>query len=267
MEIERTTDQPNWLELPKDVTSNILQRLGTVEIITSACQVCSLWWNICKDPFMWRTIHITIVNYSPRYIRHGVNLVKICRNAVARSCGQLEDIAFEFYVTDNLLAYIADRSGHLRCMRLVRSARLSEKGFRDVIKKLTFLEELDISFNHQLSKETFELIGQCCPLLKSLKYGRLVKGTEKIDDEAFAIAKTMPRLLHLKISGNVLTSNDGVLAILDGCPLLESLDLTRCYLRCFDFDVNDSLKKRGLEQITYQFWTSLKRNLPKSSEA
>ncbi|GAU22401.1 hypothetical protein TSUD_122870 [Trifolium subterraneum] len=163
MEIERTTDQPNWLELSKDVT-----------------------------------------------------------------CGQLEDIAFEFYVTDNLLAYIADCSGHLRCMRLVQCARLSEKGFRDVIKKLSFLEELEILFNHQLSEETFELIGQCCPLLKSLEYARLVNRYQilGINDEAFAIAKTMPRLLHLKISGNVL-NNDGILAILDGCPLLESLDLTR----------------------------------------
>ncbi|KAJ1427621.1 F-box/LRR protein [Sesbania bispinosa] len=33
---------PNWLELPRDVTANILQRLGVVEIVTSACQVCPL---------------------------------------------------------------------------------------------------------------------------------------------------------------------------------------------------------------------------------
>ncbi|MCI95692.1 F-box protein SKIP19-like, partial [Trifolium medium] len=34
-------------------------------------------------------------------------------------------------------------------------------------------------------------------------------------DEAYAIAETMPGLLNLTISGNVL-DNDGVLAILDG---------------------------------------------------
>jgi hypothetical protein len=50
---------PNWLELPRDITSNILQRLGVVEILTNACNVCPYWWSICKDPRMWRTIHMS----------------------------------------------------------------------------------------------------------------------------------------------------------------------------------------------------------------
>ncbi|XP_024632938.1 F-box protein SKIP19 [Medicago truncatula] len=29
-----STKNPNWVELPKDITSNILQRLNTVEILT-----------------------------------------------------------------------------------------------------------------------------------------------------------------------------------------------------------------------------------------
>jgi len=101
--------QPNWLELPRDVTANILQRLGAIEILASACQVCPLWWNICKDPHMWHTVHITNFRYSPcsRY-NYGDNLTKICRNAVARSCGQLEDIAIDYIGTDDLLGYIAD---------------------------------------------------------------------------------------------------------------------------------------------------------------
>lgn len=240
-----TNVHPNWLELPKDVTANILQRLGTIEILTSACKVCPLWWNICKDPHMWRTIHMTKINYSRCCRNHNYveNLVKISRNAVARSSGQLEDIAIYYFATDDLLAYIADCSGHLRCLLLERCERLSDKGFREVVQKLPFLKELDISNNNQLSKESIEIVGRCCPLLKSLKYGRLAEGSDRINDEAFAIAKTMPRLQHLKISGNEL-SNDGVLAILDGCPLLESLDLTLCIL-C----LSKSLEERCLEKI------------------
>ncbi|MCI38935.1 F-box protein SKIP19 [Trifolium medium] len=52
------TTNPNWLELPRDITSNILQRLGAVEILKNARNVCPYWWNICKDPSMWREIHI-----------------------------------------------------------------------------------------------------------------------------------------------------------------------------------------------------------------
>jgi hypothetical protein len=106
VEMESTTDQPNWLELPRDITANILQRLTTIEIVTSACQVCPLWWNICKDPLMWRTVHMTKLRHSS--YNHGNNLVKICHYAVARSCGQLEDIEIEYFGTDDLLAFIAD---------------------------------------------------------------------------------------------------------------------------------------------------------------
>lgn len=101
-----TTKEPNWLELPRDVTLNILQRLGTVEIITSACLVCPSWWNICKDPYIWRTIHVSKVDYLCYTL---VELEKMCRIAVKRSCGQLEEIYIDFFGTDELLEYIADR--------------------------------------------------------------------------------------------------------------------------------------------------------------
>jgi len=46
------------LNFQKDITMNILQRLDTLEIVTSASVVCPLWWNICKDPLIWRTIDL-----------------------------------------------------------------------------------------------------------------------------------------------------------------------------------------------------------------
>ena len=46
----------NWLELPRDLTVSILQRLGTIEILETAQKVCMLWRNLCKDPSMWSYI-------------------------------------------------------------------------------------------------------------------------------------------------------------------------------------------------------------------
>ncbi len=92
----------NWLELPRDVTASILQRLGAIEILTSAQHVCKLWYNLCKDPFMWRTIKMYNLDYLG-------DLEKMCRNAVDRSSGQLRDINIEYFVTDDLLNYIANR--------------------------------------------------------------------------------------------------------------------------------------------------------------
>lgn len=135
---------------------------------------------------------------------------------------------FKFYSTN-----------HLRCMRLVNCLGITEKGLIEVIEKLPLLEDLEISSGN-LSKDSIEVIGRCCPLLKSLKYSRAFRSYVKCDDdEAFAIAKTMPGLCHLNISGNELT-NVGLVAILDGCPPLESLDLRDCN----HLDLSGSLGER-----------------------
>ncbi|XP_045809961.1 putative F-box/LRR-repeat protein 23 [Trifolium pratense] len=243
-EAENTT-VPNWLELPRDITTNILQRLDTIEIVTIACHVCPLWWNICKDPLMWRTIRMTNLHHLQH--KH-LELVKICCYAIERSCGHLEDIDIQFFGSNDVLECIAINANNLRCMRLVYCRRISDEGLSLAVRNLPLLEEVDISFN-MLNEDSLEALGRCCPRLKSLTFARMLcehfgYGSENIGAFAFAIAKTMPRLLHLKISGNVL-SNDGVLAILDGCPLLESLDLTRCLY----VHLSDSLEKRGREQI------------------
>ncbi|XP_058742400.1 putative F-box/LRR-repeat protein 9 [Vicia villosa] len=243
VKMENTTTKPNWLELPRDVTLNILQRLGTVEIITSACLVCPLWWNFCKDPYIWRTIHMPEF-YHRRYNR--VDWVKMCRYAVDRSCGQLEDIYIYMFGNDELLEYIADRASNLRRIGLVYCDKLSDKVFIEAVKKLPLIEELDISENSHLSKHSFEAVGSCCPLLKTLSYGRNV--SIDLNDEAFVIAKTMPGLRNLTISGYRLTSV-GVVAILDGCSLLESLNLECCSSMSSITSLSENLRKSIVGEV------------------
>ncbi|KAL5066961.1 hypothetical protein RYX36_017848 [Vicia faba] len=236
--MENTRTKPNWLELPRDVTLNILQRLRTVEIITSACLVCPLWWNFCKEPCIWRTIRMHMSLYS-HYDNE--DLVKMCRYAVLKSCGQLEEIYISSFGNDELLEYITNSATQLRRVGLVQFDYLSEEAFIEAVKKLPLIEELDVSNNIYLSKVSFEVVGSYCPLLKSLKYGRDVLSENA---EAFVIAKTMPGLRSLTVSGIVLSS-DGIVAILNGCPLLESLDLRYCS----SMYPTESLRKRCCEQI------------------
>lgn len=73
------------------------------------------------------------------------------------------------------------------------------------------------------------MVGASCPLLKSFKFNKrwCTWPDEESNDDALAIAGTMHDLRHLQLLGNNLT-NDGLRAILDRCPHLESLDLRRC---------------------------------------
>ncbi|KAK2456333.1 putative F-box/LRR-repeat protein [Trifolium repens] len=58
MEAKRRRTNPNWLQLQMDITSNILFRLDIIEILNTARNVCPLWWNIYKNPLMWKTIRM-----------------------------------------------------------------------------------------------------------------------------------------------------------------------------------------------------------------
>lgn len=231
-------ESTNWLKLPTDITRNILQRIDIVERVTSVCLVCSLWWNIYKDPLMWRSIQMSDPNSFSNY-----DLVMICRYAIERSCGHLEDINTELFSSGDLLIGISDCGSHLRRMKVLDHWGISGLKLSEACKKLPQLEEIEFKFSF-LAKDHLETIGQYCPLLKVMKLSMICVSYPKRDDEVFAIAKTMPGLRYLKISGILLT-NDGILAILDGCPLLESLDLGGCVR----YDLSESLRKRCQEQI------------------
>ncbi|MCI04067.1 F-box protein SKIP19, partial [Trifolium medium] len=116
------------------------------------------------------------------------------------------------------------------------------EGWCEVAKKFPLLEEVGISHGFEC-KKSLEVIGQSCPLLKSLTLYGMPYGITWNDD-AFVIANTMPGLRHLDIHGNRLT-NVGLLAILDGCPLLESLDIKGCD----NLDITESLWQRLNSQI------------------
>lgn len=106
----KSTAKPNWLQLPTDVTADILFRLDTYDIMKNVRNVCSLWWKICKNPIMWQTIYMG--NFDrvclPQYQIFG-HLVKICRYAVHLSSGHLKDIYIFKFATDDLLRYIVER--------------------------------------------------------------------------------------------------------------------------------------------------------------
>ena len=103
---------PPWVDLPRDITVAILHKLGAIQIMTSAQMVCKTWRSVCLDPAMWRAINMrNDVRCDGILWEAAYDLEKMCRNAVDRSQGQLVDLSIEFFGTDNLLNYIAERYG------------------------------------------------------------------------------------------------------------------------------------------------------------
>ncbi|KAH6773488.1 hypothetical protein C2S51_011892 [Perilla frutescens var. frutescens] len=242
---------PPWIELPGDVTANILQRLNPEEILESAQKVCTTWRKVCQDPAMWRVIDFkTWIDAFDEYDL-------MCRCAVDRSQGQLMDISIAFFGDDKLLNYIVDRSSHLRRLTLASCDDISENALAEAVKKLPQLEELHLIMMPFVHAKDVETIGISSPMLKSFTFNELYNKHPEFseDDEhtevhccneyALAIGKNMPNLRHLRLVAHLRMKNEGLQAILDGCPHLESLDLRRC----FGLDLRGALGERCSEQI------------------
>ncbi|KAL6500628.1 hypothetical protein OROHE_025425 [Orobanche hederae] len=226
---------PPWIELPRDVTANILHRLGAVEILENVQKVCTTWRSECREPSMWRVIDMKLSDDADI----------MCRRAVDRSQGELIDINIEDFGTDDLLRYISDRSCHLKRLRL--GCCISGGGLTTAVKKFPVLEELHLFFMPLIHAGDIETISMSCPMLKSFTFNNRGYRFPEVDvDDSYAltVAKSMPNLRHLRLFGNRL-SDDGLRAILDGCPHLESLDLRQC----FNVDLRGDLGKRCFSQI------------------
>ncbi|GJR42162.1 F-box protein SKIP19-like protein, partial [Tanacetum coccineum] len=92
------------------------------------------------------------------------------------------------------------------------------------LKKLPKLEELSIYC--ALSESQVDLaLGSYCPDLKPLGLNHC---SIYRDEEMIAISKNLQGLMHLEIRNNLMLSNTGVQAILDGCPCPKVLDLRWC---------------------------------------
>ncbi|CAA7047001.1 unnamed protein product [Microthlaspi erraticum] len=233
-----------WAELPPDLTSSILQRLGTVDILENAQKVCRSWRRVCKDPSMWRKIDML----NPGDLGSmPYDLEVMCRHAVDRSQGGLLEIDIWYFGTDELLNYIADRSSNLKTLRLIMCYPIADEGFIEAVAKLPLIEYLELS-HCAMSGAALRVVGQTCPNLKTLKLSGEPNPDFNEDDlnndDALAIAETMPGLRHLQVFGNFLTDT-GLTAILDGCPHLEHLDLRKC----FNVNFSGELAKRCVEKI------------------
>ncbi|XP_074267291.1 putative F-box/LRR-repeat protein 9 [Silene latifolia] len=103
----------NWSELPGDLTLMILLKLSAVEILESAQFVCKMWYILCKEPSMWRTIHI---KYTAPEVWHRdekktmLKYEKMTLNAIDRSDGSLIDLSIENFGGNDICSYFASRA-------------------------------------------------------------------------------------------------------------------------------------------------------------
>ncbi|XP_060179348.1 F-box protein SKIP19-like [Lycium barbarum] len=102
-------------------------------MLLNAQNVCTTWRRICKEPSMWRVIN------------PWKNLGDISDKNYDKNLGQVVDISLEILATDDLLSYVAQRSGKLKRLSIAFYVGKVCKGLDEVVRKLPLLEELSLT--------------------------------------------------------------------------------------------------------------------------
>lgn len=170
-------------------------------------------------------------------------MLDFCRLCVSEFVAHLLILLLFNYICFN-------RSGQLKCLQLAFCYNVSAQGLSEAVKKFPLLEELHLSFI-SITQEAIESIGCSCPRLKSFELNHRVCSFQRMeyDEEAVAIAESMPELQHLQLIGNKMT-DDGLLTILNGCSHLESLDMRQC----FNVRFGGNLRTKCSQQIKKLRW-------------
>ncbi|CAL5003510.1 unnamed protein product [Urochloa decumbens] len=212
-----------------------------------AGQVCRSWRRAAwEDPALWRRIDMR----GHADLHRRVDLCGIAKEAIRRAKGKCEAFWAEYAANDDVLQLLGEQAPSLKSLCLISCQDIIR--FEEEIKKFPLLEELEISlFTNIRGKHVFQAVGRACWELKHFRFNsyRFVNtGNREYsddrddddcydyddnnlrynkDDDAMGIA-SMHGLCTLQLFGNSLTS-EGLTAILDNCPHLESLDIRHCF--------------------------------------
>ncbi|CAL5385910.1 unnamed protein product [Camellia sinensis] len=232
VKMEEGADFRCWDELIPDALGLIFRNLSLQEILTVVPRVCKSWDKVVMGPYCWQEIDIE--EWSSR--SDPDNIDQMLRMLIVRSGGSLRKLCVSELQSDLIFSFIADQM-----LRLPRSD-MSDAIVEQVAGKLSSITFLDLSYCCKIGAPALEAIGKHCKLLTGLRRNMHpidMDGKLSQEDEAHAIAVTMPKLKHLEMA-YLLIDTQSVLEIISSCLELEFLDLRGCW--------NVKLDKKYLEE-------------------
>jgi hypothetical protein len=143
---------------------------------------------------------------------------------------------------------ISCRAPLLKSLHLINCYCISDQGFANTIKKLSLLEELELSWCLNRT-QVLELVAGACPGLKHFRLVNHWNFEPKDDRQARAIAR-MCGLRSLHIVNDKL-DNEGLTTILDNCHHLEYLNMRDCWNIKMDENLGAKLARINVDDYEY----------------
>ncbi|CAI8597534.1 unnamed protein product [Vicia faba] len=233
----------SWDELIPDALGVIFTNLSLQERVTVIPRVCKSWGKAVSGPYCWQEIDIE------EWSNHcqADKLDQMLHMLINKSCGSLRKLCVSGLQSESIFTFIAENAGSLRSLRLPRS-NMSDLVVEQIAGKFSMITFLDVSYCIKIGASAIEMIGMNCKMLEGLCRNMHPLDTADKplqDDEAYAIAATMPKLKHLEMAYQRI-STLGVVRIFSNCPKLEFLDLRGCWSVNLDNNVST---KQGFPKL------------------
>ncbi|XP_019172399.1 PREDICTED: F-box protein FBW2-like isoform X2 [Ipomoea nil] len=232
-----------WDELIPDALGLIFKNLPLQDVLTVIPRVCKSWQRAVLGPYCWQEIDIEEWSMSSRF----GTVDRLLQLLITRSQGSIRKLAVSGVSSKETFELIADNAKYLQALHLTR-CEISDPVVEQLAGKFSNVTFLDISYCIDMGVGAIEAFGKHCKNLTFLR--RTMHPLEVIDkgdqdDEAYAIAATMPKLKQLEI-GYMLVTSESVNEIVKSCTELEVLDIRGCW----GVSIDESVKKNsGLKVV------------------
>ncbi|CAO2209851.1 unnamed protein product [Urochloa humidicola] len=239
----------DWASLPPDILISVFLMLSPYDTMRGPDRTCTAWRRVAvDDPDLWRRIDMGDVLPCSAGGR------AVLGAALDRAAGQCE--AFSGPCDNYLLFLLVERAPLLKVLHLTH-LYAPNKVLTLVLNRLPFLEDLEISLSY-VGAPNENLLGsicQDCHRLKKLRlncsesfgydYNLCGMAMETIRGEI----TLMRELRSLELFHCDLTTQ-GLGAILDNCPLLETLRITGFMVGGSKMDEKLRQKCAGVKNLT-----------------
>ncbi|XP_058097180.1 F-box protein FBW2-like [Magnolia sinica] len=216
-----------WEGLSPEILALIFVRLPPDEMARRVPFVCRSWRETVAGPYCWTEIDIE--KWCRRCNRSEI-IDPAVRYLVRRSKGTVRFLS-AYKLGNRTFAFIASFGKCLKVLKIPMS-QVIDKIVVEHAGSLSMLTVLDISYCVKITSKGLEALGKHCKSLIHLRRNmpppEIELGSKAVEDEAMAVANTMPGLLHLEL-GYGLFSDHGLDAILTKCKALCHLDIQGCW--------------------------------------
>ncbi|CAL0335039.1 unnamed protein product [Lupinus luteus] len=213
-------------DLPYDILGIIFTKLSLEERLIVVPCVCKSWAEVIIGSYCWQEIDLG--NWSRCCDPDKID--RMLKMLITRSSGSLKKLRVFEVQTERTFTFVVENARSLKMLRLIR-CNVTDNIVKQISPKLCMICFLDVSYCTKISAYALEIIGKNCKMLEGLK--RSLHPIDTVgkpiqNDEAYAIASTMPNLKHLGLTYNLMNT-DGVLQIYSKCLKLEILDIRGCW--------------------------------------